>query len=57
MKRYGMFALLLVAACSNLPGGSSGVPQFRVDPAWPKPLPEDAGVQLVVGQVSGAPNH
>jgi len=53
MKRYGMFALLLVAACSNLPGGSSGVPQFRVDPAWPKPLPEDAGVQLVVGQVSG----
>ena len=53
MNRLGMLALLLVGACGNLPGGSPGVPQFRVDPAWPKPLPEEAGVQLVVGQVSG----
>ena len=28
-------------------------PSFRVDPAWPKPLPEENGVQLVVGQVAG----
>jgi DNA-binding beta-propeller fold protein YncE len=28
-------------------------PIFAVDPAWPKPLPEENGVQLVAGQVSG----
>src|SRR5690348_18300132 len=28
-------------------------PTFRVDPAWPRPLPEENGVQLVLGQVAG----
>jgi DNA-binding beta-propeller fold protein YncE len=28
-------------------------PSFKVDPAWPQPLPEENGVQLVVGQVAG----
>ena len=28
-------------------------PAFRVDPAWPRPLPEENGVQLVLGQVAG----
>src|SRR5438477_9430624 len=29
------------------------VPSVRVDPAWPRPLPEENGVQLVLGQVAG----
>src|SRR6185295_11889819 len=29
------------------------VPSFRVDAAWPRPLPEENGVQLVLGQVAG----
>ena len=53
MKRYFALAVVFAAACSNLPRPSSGVPQYRVDPAFPKPLPEEAGVQLVVGQVAG----
>jgi len=53
MRRYFALAALLCGACSNLPGSSSGIPQYRVDPAFPKPLPEEGGVQLVVGQVAG----
>jgi DNA-binding beta-propeller fold protein YncE len=53
MKHRFALAVLLLAACSPIPTTTSGVPQYRVDPAWPKPLPEEAGVQLVVGQVSG----
>src|SRR5207342_833651 len=53
MKRYFGLALLLLAGCSPMPTTTSGVPQYRVDPSWPKALPEEAGVQLVVGQVSG----
>src|SRR4051812_9573070 len=53
MRRCLALLVLFCSACSNLPGSSSGVPQYRVDPAWPKPLPEEAGVQLVVGQVAG----
>src|SRR3954466_2712349 len=44
----------LVAACSQNPSQVlAQTPTFRVDPAWPKPLPEENGVQLVVGQVAG----
>ena len=53
MSRCLALLVLFCGACSNLPGSSSGVPQYRVDPAWPRPLPEEAGVQLVVGQVAG----
>ncbi len=46
--------LVLLPGCSGQPAATGGeVPLFRVDPAWPKPLPEDKGVQLVLGQVSG----
>src|SRR5438067_1909599 len=47
-------AALLAAAClqNPLPASAQG-PSFRVDAAWPRPLPEENGVQLVVGQVAG----
>jgi DNA-binding beta-propeller fold protein YncE len=47
---------LLLAGCEGTPqaqaeasGGPEGVPQFRVDPYWPLPLPED----WILGQVAG----
>jgi hypothetical protein len=42
-----------LAACSMVVPSSDQVPSFRVDPAWPRPLPEENGVQLVLGQVAG----
>ncbi len=54
MKRILVAAAALIAACSQIPSmTSSDVPAFRVDPYFPKPLPEENGVQLVVGQVAG----
>jgi len=41
----------LLAAAPLL--ASAEAPNFRVDPAWPRPLPEENGVQLVLGQVAG----
>src|SRR5687767_15898857 len=46
-------AALLVAACAQTPPASREIPDFRVDPGWPKALPEENGVQLVLGQVAG----
>ena len=46
-------AALLLAACAQTPPGGSELPTFRVDPSWPKPLAEEQGVQLVLGQVAG----
>jgi DNA-binding beta-propeller fold protein YncE len=43
-------AAAFAAAC--LTAHAEG-PSFRVDPAWPRPLPEENGVQLVLGQVAG----
>src|SRR5436190_8914478 len=43
-------APLVVVAPSAL---ADNGPVFRVDPAWPRPLPEENGVQLVLGQVAG----
>lgn len=40
-------AFIFLAGCAQTP------PQFKVDPGWPKPLAEEKGVQLVLGQVSG----
>jgi DNA-binding beta-propeller fold protein YncE len=54
MRTLPLLFALAVAACAQTPGSSEGEgPSFRVDPAWPKPLPEDNGVQLVLGQVAG----
>src|SRR3954468_21365479 len=36
-------------ACLN----ANAQPVFKVDPAWPQALPEENGVQLVLGQVAG----
>jgi len=41
-------ALALVCLSAHAEG-----PAFKVDPAWPQPLPEENGVQLVLGQVAG----
>jgi hypothetical protein len=39
-----------VAGCAGLQGGTAaGATRFRVDPAWPKPLPNN----WILGQVSG----
>jgi DNA-binding beta-propeller fold protein YncE len=44
----------MLVACAQTPSTTTAqAPTFRVDPAWPKPLPEEDGVQLVVGQVAG----
>jgi len=53
--------VVLLAACVQAPpastqtpsAASAELPSFRVDPNWPHPLPEENGVQLVYGQVSG----
>jgi hypothetical protein len=44
------FSSLPAATCPAVPLACRNSGSTR---AWPKPLPEDAGVQLVVGQVSG----
>ena len=54
MKHLLLLIPVLLAACSQNPMGISGnLPAFRVDPKWPLALPEENGVQLVVGQVAG----
>jgi hypothetical protein len=58
MFRPGRSALVLaavavLASCQQLPeqrsGTPSAAPTFAVDPAWPKPLPEN----WLLGQVAG----
>src|ERR1051325_773358 len=54
MKILPVVLALALAACAQTPASTVGeAPSFRVDPAWPKPLPEENGVQLVLGQVAG----
>jgi sugar lactone lactonase YvrE len=43
----------LTAACLHLASAYAQTPTFRVDPGWPRPLPEENGVRLVLGQVAG----
>jgi DNA-binding beta-propeller fold protein YncE len=43
----------LAVGCSSMSSPTTGVPQYRVNPDWPQPLPEERGVQLVFGQVAG----
>ena len=42
-------AALLASGCQQDPVRSAGVPQFKVDPYWPKPLPSN----WILGQVAG----
>ena len=59
MSRQRLSALVLAAAaavlasCQQMPGERAGAgaaaPKFAVDPAWPKPLPEN----WILGQVAG----
>ena len=48
-----VFAALAAASLVHGALAQTEGPAFRVDPAWPRPLPEENGVQLVLGQVSG----
>src|SRR5437764_14748250 len=52
MNKLPVAIALAVAACAQIPAASQS-PGYRVDPSWPKPLPEEDGVQLVLGQVAG----
>jgi DNA-binding beta-propeller fold protein YncE len=38
-----------LAACATPSSGTAAAPQFKVDPSWPKPLPNN----WILGQVSG----
>jgi len=58
MPRPNLFPLVLAAAavalasCQQMPdqrAGAGAAPKFAVDPAWPKPLPEN----WILGQVAG----
>ena len=45
-----MAAALMLATLASLPASAdTAVPQFQVDPLWPKPLPNN----WILGQVSG----
>ena len=51
-----LLTALMLCACGQMPtpmAGASAAPDFRVDPLWPQPLPEQAGVQQLFGQVAG----
>jgi DNA-binding beta-propeller fold protein YncE len=50
MRTLAAIAAVLVSL--NVAAQGEG-PSFRVDPAWPRPLPEENGMQLVLGQVAG----
>src|SRR3954463_16650212 len=52
MNKLPVAIALAVAACAQIPAATQS-PSYRVDPAWPRPLPEENGVQLVLGQVAG----
>jgi len=48
MKKMIFLAVLFLSACAGNPE-RAGVPQFKVDPFWPKPLPGN----WMLGQVAG----
>ena len=49
MKSSIVCLVLAAAVLSSPAGAEEGVPQFQVDPFWPKPLPNN----WLLGQVSG----
>lgn len=50
-------ALIGVACCAVTAPAQTKVPQFRVDPAWPKPLPNHWIVGTVVGVAVDSRDH
>ena len=48
MNKLPVAIALAVAACAQIPAASQS-PGYRVDPSWPKPLPE----RWVTGEVAG----
>jgi DNA-binding beta-propeller fold protein YncE len=54
---FFIFTALLLQACAQMPAPATSttpIPDFRVDPMWPKPLAETKdGVQQIFGQVAG----
>ena len=44
-----LFFSLLLAAMIGMPAFADDIPRFQVDPAWPKPLPND----WIMGQAAG----
>ncbi len=49
-----LFAALTLSSCAQMGAPAGGaVPEFRVDAAWPQPLGEKDGVQMIFGQVAG----
>ncbi len=48
-----LLATLAAASLVNCALARAEGPAFRVDPTFPRPLPEENGVQLVLGQVAG----
>jgi DNA-binding beta-propeller fold protein YncE len=52
-----VLAAMLLQACAQMPAPATSagpIPDFRVDPMWPKPLAETKdGVQQIFGQVAG----
>ena len=50
MKNVLVFLVLVfISACSSSPERTAGIPQFKVDPFWPKPLPGN----WILGHVAG----
>src|SRR5688500_4130851 len=45
-------AVLLVAGCAQTPPAGWDIPDFPLAPRRPRPLPEEDGVQPVLGQVA-----
>ena len=45
----GLWTATVLAMAGAAPGHAQSVPKFAVDPAWPKPLPEN----WILGQVAG----
>jgi hypothetical protein len=44
-----LFFSLLLAAMIAMPAFADDIPRFQVEPAWPKPLPND----WIMGQAAG----
>ena len=49
MRTWLFLACLALLSCSGNPERAQGVPEFKVDPFWPKPLPSN----WILGQVAG----
>ena len=48
---YRAAALAVLALVTIAPVRADGIPEFRADPYWPKPLPNN----WLLGQIGGSP--